>query len=65
MGIQAELIAVQVDGFLVQPSLIYEAQVSFDYKGLQWDIKASSEIDMADTVRADFDHVFQTLKILD
>jgi hypothetical protein len=64
-GIQAELIAYQVDGFFVGPDLKYCAQVSFDYNGLQWDIEAEADINMSETVRTDFDHVIETFKILE
>jgi len=65
LDVHAELIAYEVDGFFVGPPMEYHAQISFDRDGLQWDIDAEADIDMAEVVRADFDHVVATLKILE
>lgn len=64
-GIQAELIAYEVDGFIMEPPILYKVEVSFDHNGLQWDISAKGGIDTADMLRADFDHVIETFRILE
>jgi len=71
-GIQGELIAYYIDWLLPvpkqegdEPLLRYKVEVYFDYAELKWDMKAESDMDMAEMVRADFDHVLQTFKILD
>jgi hypothetical protein len=64
-GIEAELIAYQVDGFFAGPALEYRVRVSFDHEGLHWDIDASADIDMAEMVRQDFNHVIETFEILE
>ena len=64
-GVQAELIAYQVDGFFVGPDLEYCTKLSFDYNGLQWDIESEAGINMSAMIRADFDHVVETFKILE
>lgn len=64
-GVEAELVAYQVDGFFVPPPLLYEAQVSFDHNGIQWDIVAKADMDMSETVRADIDHIIKTFLILE
>jgi len=64
-GIQAELIAYEVDGWFAGAAIEYRVKVSFDHSGLHWDIDASADIDMADVVRADFNHVIETFEILE
>ncbi|MBM4432720.1 MAG: hypothetical protein FJ025_01805 [Chloroflexi bacterium] len=61
----AELIAYQVDGFFARPALKYQIDVAFDRNNLQWDFLVEADIDMAEIVRADLDHIIETFKILD
>jgi len=64
-GAPAELIAYQVDGFFAGPALLYQVDVAFDRNDLQWNFHVEADIDMAEVVRADLDHIIQTFKILD
>jgi hypothetical protein len=64
-GAEAELVAFQVDGFFGLPPMIYKALVSFDLDGIQWDIDVEAELEMAEIMRADLDHLLQTFKILE
>lgn len=65
-GVHAERIAYQVDSIFAPWPLEYHTEVSFDFEGLYWDINAiAADADIAAAVRADFDHVLQTLKILE
>ena len=63
-GIQAELIAYQTNQ-IVGPPVVYMADVYFDYGGFTWAFDVKADLDLAETVRADFDHVLQTFKILE
>lgn len=64
-GAPAELIAYQVDGFFSGPALKYQVDLAFDRYNLQWDFRVEADIDMAEVVRADLDHIIETFKILD
>ena len=64
-GVQAELIAYQVDGFFVGPALKYQVDVCFDHNALRWYIYLEADIELADMVRADLEHILETFKILD
>jgi len=63
-GIQAELIAYQTNE-IIGPPVVYMADVYFDYGGFTWAFDAKADLDLAETVRADFDYVLQTFKILE
>jgi hypothetical protein len=64
-GVEAELVAFQVDGFFGPPPMLYKALVYFDLDGIYWDIDVEGELEMAEIMRADLDHVLQTFKILE
>ena len=40
-------------------------EIYLDYNGLIWRMTAKCDQDMADQVKADFDHILQTFKLLD
>ena len=63
-GIQAELIAYQTNQ-IIGPRVVYMAKVYFDYGGFTWAFDAKADHDLAETVRADFNHVLKTFKILE
>lgn len=63
-GIQGELIAYQTNE-IIGPPVVYMANVYFDYGEFTWSFDAGADLDLAETVRADFDHVLQTFKILE
>ena len=69
-GIEGELIYYVVDWILLVPAgegpdLKYVREVYFDYDGLIWKLKATSEFEMVDQVKADFEHILETFQILD
>jgi hypothetical protein len=64
-GIQGEMVFYEVDGFMVGPKMLYQADAAFDYNGQAWDFELEADISLADTVKADFLHVIETFKILD
>jgi hypothetical protein len=39
--------------------------VFFDYNGLVWSIKARGNQEIREELKADFDHIVETFKILD
>lgn len=63
-GVQAELIACQIDGFFVGPDLKYKAAIYFDHNGLYWLITLEADNDLAEMVRADLEHLIQTFQII-
>ncbi len=64
-GVPAEYIVYEIDPPFPGWPLEYHAEAYFDREGLQWWVKASTDVELAEAVRADFDHVLQTLKILE
>jgi hypothetical protein len=69
-GIEGELIAYVIDWFLPFPEsegqeLQYYRAVYFDFDGLIWTIEATSEMEMVDQVKTDFDHILGTFQILE
>jgi hypothetical protein len=45
-------------------NLEYGKVIYFDHNGLIWEMKASCDQNMSEQVKADFDHIIQTFKIL-
>ena len=65
-GVEAQLISYQVDSVFGTWPLEYHTQVVFDRGVMIWDFEAiARDADIAETVRADLDHVLETLKIVD
>ena len=69
-GMEGELIAYVVDWFIPIPRgegplLQYHQAVYFDHNGLIWVIEATAEMGMVDQVKADFEHILKTFKIMD
>ena len=64
-GVQAELIAYQVDGFFVGPELKYQADVCFDHNDLKWDISLEADIESSVMASTDLDHLIQTFQFLE
>jgi hypothetical protein len=69
-GVEGELIAYVIDWFLPfaegeGPKLQYHRAVYFDYNGLIWTIEATTEMEMVDQVKADFEHIIETFEILE
>ena len=57
------------DWFLPRPKdegakLKYIKEVYFDYTGLIWNIEGEAEMEMVDQLKADFDHILESFKIL-
>jgi hypothetical protein len=65
-GIEAELIAYEIDSIFSSWPLEYRVEIAFDYQGLCWDIEATNrDPDMNEILRKDIDHVLQTFKIFE
>lgn len=64
-GIEAELIAYQIDSIFPTWPLEYHIEISFDYGGLQWDIEANTDLDMQEMLRSDVEHIIATFKIIE
>lgn len=63
-GIEGEMIVYETDWSLFGTKLQYVRMVLFDYDGLIWRITGKAEMELVDQMKADFDHVLETFKIL-
>jgi len=68
-GSQGELVVYLVDKLMPIPredgkNLEYVRAVFFDYNKLTWEIEAKCNEDIQERVKADFDHIIDTFKIL-
>jgi hypothetical protein len=68
-GIQGELIEYLVDRLMPIPvedgkNLDYFCAVYFDYNGLTWEIEAQCIQEIREQVKADFDFIIQSFKII-
>lgn len=64
-GVEGEMIVYVVDWFLPRPQEVkYIKSVYFDYDGLIWNIEGEAEMEMVDQMKADFDYILETFKIL-
>jgi hypothetical protein len=69
-GIEGEIIEYLIDKLMPIPvedgnNLWYCLEVFFDYNGLVWSIKARGNQEIREELKADFDHIVETFKILD
>ena len=70
-GIEAEFAYYAVDAYFPYPKegdlkLEYVREVYFDYGGYIWNIEGTAHgTDVLDQIKADFDHIIQTFKILE
>jgi len=69
-GVEGEMIVYLVDKLMPIPvedgkNLLYVRAVYFDYQNLTWEIEAKCNQDIQEQVKADFDHIIQTFKILE
>jgi hypothetical protein len=69
-GVQGEFVEYLVDRLMPIPvedgkNLDYISAVFFDYNNYTWGIRAKCNQDMMKQVKADFDHIIQTFKIIE
>lgn len=65
-GIEAELIAYEIDSIFSSWPLEYCVEIAFDHEGLCWEIEATSrDPELHEVVRQDVEHLIATFKILE
>jgi hypothetical protein len=65
-GIEAEMIAYEIDSIFSSWPLEYHIEIAFDREGICWDIEATCrDTDLRDMLVQDVEHVISTFKILE